>query len=147
MEQKERILNLVAAIQAGERDRLPALWDEVERLIKWWSNRLIVNIPGADFNDLYQCGYIALAAAVNTYKPVENASFAHWLAFYFKNEVAAFMGFRNKDPLRYAESLDAPLAEDSKTTLADTIPDSSELIEAADERITGNSFEARLTIL
>ena len=58
---------LVALIQAGERDRLPELWDRVERFVASRANRLLIAIgpdkaalAGVEFGDLYNSGYLLL---------------------------------------------------------------------------------------
>jgi RNA polymerase sigma factor (sigma-70 family) len=149
-DQRDRIYNLVTAIQAGERDKLHELWNETEKLFKWWSNRLLITMPGADFNDLYQCGYIALAAAVETFEP-KQGSFTHWLAYYFKNEIANFFGYKTKrqreDPLHKSLSLDAPIIEgDNDYTLADTIRDDTDPYETIDEQVFREQLHDELEI-
>lgn len=46
---------LVALIQAGERDRMPELWEQVERFVANRANRLLIRsqggLIGVDFDD------------------------------------------------------------------------------------------------
>ena len=123
---------LVAAIQAGE-NRMGELWDQVEGLVKWKANRIMTalalkgNPCGVEFVDLYQSGYIALVAAVDTYTP-EGGAFSTWLGFYLQNEFARITGYRTqkeqREPLNNALSLDSPLTDDSDAaTFGDLIPD------------------------
>ena len=55
---------LVAKIQAGEQDRLPELWDQVEQFVANRANRIMTmyatgymtNNGGVEFGDLYNTG-------------------------------------------------------------------------------------------
>lgn len=128
---------LVALIQAGERDRLPELWGQVERFVAFQANKRIKALAlsgiksGVEYNDLYHSGYIALVGAVDTYDPEPGASFITWLVFYLKTAFAEAGGYRTKrqarDPLRLALSMDAPVkagADDGdKAAFGDFIPD------------------------
>ena len=65
---------LTAAIQAGNKELLPLLWEKNERLI----NQLILKAVGSrtlpahiGIDDIMQCGYFAMLAAVRAYKPGE----------------------------------------------------------------------------
>lgn len=63
---------LVALIQGGERNRLPELWGQVERFVAGQARKRLVlsgGLGGVEFGDLYNAGYIALVAAVDTYDP------------------------------------------------------------------------------
>ena len=122
---------LVASIQAGERDRLPELWDQVERFVASRAQRLLTllgGIGGVEFNDLYNSGYIALVSAVESFDPSEGRSFIGWLALHLKTAFAEAGGYRShkqsQDPLHHALSFDAPLGTDKDSrTLGDTIED------------------------
>lgn len=58
---------LVLKIQSGEQDRLPELWEQVERfvasraqrLMTLYANGYMTNNGGVEFDDLYNSGYIA----------------------------------------------------------------------------------------
>ena len=147
---------LVAAIQNGERDRLLELWKQVERFIWLQAKRTLSlsgGIPGVDVEDLYQSGYFALLAAVETYKPTcdpsTDATFLGWLKYYLKAAFSEAGGYKtkreNNDPLRRAGSLDAPVNDNPKAqTLAYFIKDPENCIEAADERIYLEQLHAAL---
>ena len=122
---------LVAAVQAGDREKLPELWNQVERFVSLKAARVMTLSGGigggVEFEDLYQSGYLALVAAVETYDPERGMSFIGWLALALKSAFAEAGGFRSErqkhDPLHRAGSLDAPMGEDEDgDTLADTIP-------------------------
>ena len=108
---------LVALIQAGERDRLPELWDQVERFVARQANRLLITMGdraaahGLEFNDLYNSGYVALVAAADSYGPEAGALFITWFAMHLKTAFAETGGWRTskRDPLTKSTSLDAPI--------------------------------------
>lgn len=125
---------LVALIQAGERDRLPELWEQVERFVASRANRLLIAIgpdkaalAGVEFGDLYNSGYFALVAAADSYKPEAGALFITWFALRLKSAFAEVCGWRTskRDPLNSAKSMDARLKEDDEGSGAfgDFIPD------------------------
>ena len=123
---------LVAMIQAGEREQLPALWDQVQAFVRFeaarWLRAWQKSRPSLEFDDLYQYGYIALCEAVKTYQEGENMSFIGWLAFYLKTEFAQEIGCRTPKQLRERRtlvlSLDAPLGGEAEDiTLGDMVAD------------------------
>ena len=123
---------LVAAIQGGERDKLPELWGQVERFVrkKAYRRYLLSNgLGGVEVEDLYQSGYLALVAAVGSYDPAAGRSFIGWLALTLKTAFAEAGGYRSRkqarDPLLHAVSLDVPLSdgEDETLMLSDTLLD------------------------
>lgn len=69
---------LVALIQGGDREKLPQLWEQVERFVAQQANRRLVlsgGLGGVEFGDLYNAGYLALVAAVDTFDPEAGRSF------------------------------------------------------------------------
>lgn len=127
---------LVALIQAGERDRLPELWDQVERFVALQANRLLhvmgpdrAALAGVEFGDLYNSGYFALVDAAERHDPEAGAKFITFFALRLKSYFSETTGFRTtrqrKDPLNSAKSLDARLKEDEENSGAfgDFIPD------------------------
>lgn len=124
---------LVALIQAGERDRLPELWDQVERFVASRANRLLIAMGdqaasyALEFDDLYNSGYIALVAATDSYGPEAGALFITWFALRLKSAFAEVCGWRTskRDPLNSAKSMDARLKEGDEDSGAfgDFIPD------------------------
>ena len=121
---------LVSLIQSGERDKLPELWEQVERFVAQQARRrhlLSGGAGGVEVEDLYQSGYIALVAAADTYNPAAGRAFIGWLALVLKTVFAEAGGCRSikqaRDPLRHAGSLDVPASEDSDTTIGDLIAD------------------------
>lgn len=121
---------LVALIQNGERDRLLELWEQVERFVAQQARRrhlLSGGAGGVEVEDLYQSGYIAIVAAVDSYDPAAGRAFIGWLAMALKTVFAEAGGCRTlkqaRDPLRHAGSLDVPASEDSDTAIVDLIAD------------------------
>ena len=127
---------LVALIQAGERDRLPELWEQVERFVASRANRLLIAIgpdkaalAGVEFGDLYNSGYFALVDAAERYDPEAGAKFITFFAMRLKSYFSDTTGFRlarqRKDPLNSSKSLDARLKEGDEDSGAfgDFIPD------------------------
>lgn len=122
---------LVAAIQGGEHEKLEELWNQVAGLVKWRAGRTMAalerygSLRGMEYEDLCQCGYPALVAAVNSYKP-ESGAFSTWLMYHIRNAFAEACGYRSEkqDPLHDALSLDKPLSDQENGALfGDLIPD------------------------
>ena len=122
---------LAAAVQAGERERLPELWNQVERFVARQAARVMTLSGGfgggVEFDDLYQSGYLALVAAVEAYDPARGMSFIGFLAFTLKSAFAEAGGGRSarqaNDPIRHAGSLDAPIGDDEDGgSLLDLLP-------------------------
>lgn len=137
---------LVAEIQAGALERMSELWEQVEGLVKWKAKRIMTalelrgNMCGVDFEDLVQCGYPAMVAAVGSYSP-ESGSFSRWLMYHLQTAFAEATGYRTKrernDPLNDAFSLDKPLGDEEDGGLfGDLIPDqrAATTLEAIEER-------------
>lgn len=127
---------LVALIQAGERDRLPKLWEQVERFVALQANRLLhamgpdrAALAGVEFGDLYNSGYFALVDAAERYDPEAGAKFITFFAMRLKSYFSDTTGFRlarqRKDPLNSSKSLDARLKEgdEDRGAFGDFIPD------------------------
>lgn len=142
---------LVAAIQAGETERMSELWEQVNGLVKWKANRIMTaltlkgNLCGVELEDLIQSGYVAMVAAVNTYNP-ESGKFSTWLMYHLQKEFADITGYRTKqgwhDPLNLpygvVAELDKPMTDDAKSDpLAEIIPDgyAEAQLKAVEERL------------
>ena len=134
---------LVAAIQAGE-DRMGELWTQVEKLVMWKAHRIMAVLDGrggVEFDDLYQSGYPAMVAAVDSYK-LEQGLFSTWFMMHLKTAFAEATGYRTRrgrnDPLNNSLSLDTPLtdetdSDDLMAIIAD--PAGMKGIEMAEEAI------------
>lgn len=113
---------LVAKIQAGSVDLMGQLWEQVEGLVKWKAKRIMTVLEGCpgrgvEFEDLYQSGYLAMVAAVDTYDPASGASFSTWLMYHLKTAFAEATGYRTQkgrqEPLNNYLSLDTPLTDEA----------------------------------
>lgn len=124
---------LVAAIQGGAVELMGQLWEQVEGLVSWKANHIMTALEGCggrgvEFEDLYQSGYLAMVAAVNTYDPAAGGAFSTWLMYHLKNAFAEATGYRTqkgrKEPLNNAISLDTPLSDDADSDdLMDVVAD------------------------
>lgn len=121
---------LVAEIQAGAVDRMGDLWEQVAGLIKWKAKRRLSDFEscGVEFDDLYQSGYLAMVAAVDTYDPAAGGAFSSWLMYHLMNAFAETAGCRTQkgrqEPLNNSISLDTPLTDDADSDdLMDVIAD------------------------
>lgn len=146
---------LAAAIQNGATERMSELWEQIKGLIAWKAVRIMAalerkgNPCGVAFDDLMQTGYIALDAAVKTYKHGGGA-FSAWLMLYLQTELAAVTGYRTKgeqrEPLNNALSLDIPPnGETDEITLGECIEDpraATELERTVEELWRGQLLEA-----
>ena len=116
---------LVALIQAGDRDRIVELWHQVQRMVYKQAARW-AGLGGTTIEDMTQAGFIAVLRAVDTYDPTK-AKFSTYLFQRLRAELSAATGYSSKtswfDPLQNAVSLDAPLEDSEDATLADFIPD------------------------
>ena len=117
---------LVQRIQAGERERIPALWAQVERLVRDMAYKRLRGTNGAGgvtVEDLEQAGFLGLLRALDTFNPAAGCRFTTWLAYHVRAAFGAAQG-RKADPVDRAASLDAPLDDDADPlVLGDTIPD------------------------
>lgn len=135
---------IVARIQAGEEELCGVLWEQVERLVAWKTQRVIRALDGyggVEFGDLYNSCYPALLEAIKTYNPATGA-FSTWFMYYVKTAFAEAMGYRTvrtrEDPLHHATSLSQPIGEDEDDgTLSDVTPDpqSQSAFESAEAEI------------
>lgn len=121
---------IVGMIQEGRADLLEELWQQIARLVHWKANRVIASLGtyrAVEFDDLYQSGYLAMVAAVETYRP-DTGKFSNWFMYYLKTAFAEAGGIRSqkqsKDPLHSAIRLEMPIGDDEgEGVLLDLIPD------------------------
>lgn len=148
---------LVARIQAGERDRLSELWGQVEQFVAKRANHVMAmyaagymtNSGGVEFDDLYNSGYLALVAAVDTYKPEKGMKFISWFSFALQNAFGIAGGWRSQknDALRRAVSLDAPIdGEDDSDPLSQIVEDTgaAQALQAVEDKIFHEQLHAAL---
>ena len=136
--------DIVQLIQAGNADYFADLWVRLERLVRWKAKRIISatgSRGGFDFDDLYQSGYLAMVAAVNTYTPGAG-SFTGWFMLHLRTAFAETMGVRSqkqaKDPIHSAFSMDYPLTDDLDADLLHEVipdPNGERAFTAVDDRL------------
>ena len=149
---------LVAAIQAGDQNRMCELWEQVRPFIKWKALRVMaymneIRLKGAttiEVDDFIQSGYIALVSAVETYIP-ESGSFANWLHYALQTEFAKTGRYRTvrerKDPINAENSIDRTLGEDGDgSTLGEIIPDANatKVLDSIEEKLWREQLESTI---
>ena len=141
---------LVQQIKRGRSDLMETLWDQTRAFVYKKARTAMSGIPascGVTIDDLAQSGYIALAAAVDTYD-AQRGSFLTWLAYYLKVEFSVAAGYRStkRDPLNMAVSLDAPLTGDAEEdgTLLDVIPGAEEDGHTAYNEVEDRIYQEQL---
>lgn len=130
---------LVALIQAGERDRLLELWAQVRlyalKVARKWDMKL-EGCNGVTMDDLEQCGFIATLTAAERFDPNGGANFVTYLTFWLKSEYIKAFGLytvlQKKDPIHTATSLDLPLSDE---------PDSETMIDFQVDPLAELAFE------
>lgn len=132
---------LALCIQQGERDKLGELWTQVEKFVSMRAGKMARHLDGfggVTEDDLYQAGFLALVAAVETFDPGQ-AGFLTWLGYHLKTAFAQAAGYRSvkRDALDFSADLDAPLPEVDNLTLADTIeaPEAAQSFEEVERRV------------
>lgn len=122
---------IAAAVQAGQADRLE-LWEAVRRFAYGRAYRWIRATEGrggVTVEDLMQCAFLALVAALEAWDPASGA-FITMFAYKIKSAFTEAIGQRTQrdrlDPLDHALSLEHPLTDSESGepfTLADIIED------------------------
>lgn len=143
------------AVQDGKEDIL-VLWLACRQYVmqqarRWYS--AFEGRRGVALEDLEQAGFLALAKAVETWKP-ESSAFSTWLTFHLKSAFAAAYRVRTnhelKDPLNDATSLDVPPAgADEDCILRDIIPDvaAARAFEAVEQQELREAVQSALAKL
>ena len=132
---------LAARIQAGERELLPQLWEQVRGFVcKMAIKRYLATngLGGVEVDDLIQSGFLAVVEAVEYFEPNGEYMFLSYLGNCLKTAFAIAGGYRSnkRDPLLDCTSLDTPLGDDPDSdTLLDLQEDPSDLIGEAERRI------------
>ena len=140
------------AVQDGKEDIL-VLWLACRQYVMQQARRWYRAFEGRRGVDLEQAGFLALAKAVETWKP-ESSAFSTWLTFHLKSAFAAAYRVRTnhelKDPLNDATSLDVPPAgADEDCILRDIIPDvaAARAFEAVEQQELREAVQSALAKL
>ena len=147
----EQQKELAARIQSGETDLIAELWQSVERLVAAKARRLLAAMGDGnriEFDDLYNSGFLALCAAVKSYKP-GTGEFVPWFLLHLKKALAEATGYRTKrdrlDPLRNAVSLSTPIGdEEDGATLGDVTAAPTATVEKVEDAIYLEQLRAAL---
>lgn len=158
IEREQKIIELVRTIRAGNDALFPELWNCIERLCAWYCRRLYKQLPRSfllEYDDLYNCGFLALHDAVNHYDLGKGGRFSFFYLFYLTGAIYRENGLakggcnpdgsRRFDPLidRGTARIDAQTDDSGEKpgTLAEVLSSDAvghatmDSIDAADERI------------
>ena len=153
---------LATFIHQGGNDELrPLLWDKVKALVYYKAEQYyrghasLCAAHGVELCDIKQVGYTAFIEALEAYKPESEYKFTTFIAFPFRNAVAALLGMRNHrqpDPLNNAVSLDAPVKDNedgSDTTLIELQADaqSTDFLDELEAAAVSDIVRERLELL
>ena len=143
----------LAVVARGNTERLAELWEQVRRFVAREAikrYKATGGFGGVTVDDLIQSGFLALAAAVESFNPLAGQSFIGWLALHLKTAFSMAGGYHNRkqkqDPLHGAASLDLPIGEDGGGTLGDLQEDPSgmEGLAAVEDRIFNEQLHKAL---
>lgn len=124
-----KMLNLVNQIQQGNSERMVDLWKCVDRLCQWYCRRIYRQMPARymlEYEDLYNCGYIALCDAVTNCDPSADTKFSFYYLFYLTSAIyrenSLPRGRRSKDGEKYHD----PIISQGRTSIDSPINDNAE---------------------
>ena len=140
---------IAVRIQAGETELLPVLWEQVERFVSQMAGKAAWAAGHVtSFDDLRQCGYLALVDAVKGYSE-DKGKFLTWFGFFLKTAFAEEAGYRTqhqrRDPLRWSASLDAPIPGAEDLLLSDMVPDPADSIGDVEEAVWREELHTAMT--
>lgn len=121
---------LVAEIQAGNREQLCDLWSQVERFVSMQAGRRarqLNGLCGVTEEDLYQTGFLAMVDAAERYNPDAGMSFIGLLGLRLRSYFAEAAGHRTsrRDALNFSVGLEEPVPGAEDLSLADALEDTS----------------------
>ena len=146
---------LALAVQNGNDELMPLLWERTERLVKMLILRHIRNriLPNSiDTEDLLQCGYFALLRAVRAFKPDKEYKFNTYLNYSVQNVINEEIDGRKRHTFKET-SYNKPIMNDDgeETEWLDLLKDDRaerniiELVELTDtQRIVIEAVEQLL---
>lgn len=143
---------LAARIQAGERDLIPELWEQVQRFVLMKAKQRYIltdGYGGVEVEDLAQSGFLALLEAVEDFKPDGEYKFLSYLGNHLKRTFAEAGGYRTsrRNPLDNCISLDTPLGDDSDgATLLDFQADPADPFNGVEQRMWLEQLRAALNL-
>lgn len=90
MDREQRIDGLVMKILSGDGSLIYELWRELDDLCGWYCRKLLRQLPEAfklEFEDLYNCGFIALCDALQHCSSEKYAKFSQYYLFYLTGAI------------------------------------------------------------
>ncbi len=142
---------LAVRIQAGEREYIPILWEQVYKLVYRIISRLLERNPstkqamheaGQTVEDLRQEGFFAVLDTVEAYSDDAGFAFNSYLKYHIMTRLFGAVGLRTSagrnDPLSRGDRLERQIGqEDGEISLGDILPSEEARVamEAAEERI------------
>ena len=138
---------LAQRIKAGEKDLIGQLWEQTDRLRRYFIERELIatdkaeraEAAGVAREDLLQESYFALLRAVDVYDPETGFAFSSFLKYPIKNIVNQALGLRTEkgrnDPLTNASSFDAPIGDDDDETFLRYLAVKNDPIGEATDRL------------
>ena len=121
---------LALKIQAGDRDGILTLWDQVRRFAAKTARRWVAaagDRSGVTLDDLQQEAFLALLDALEGWR-ADDGAFLTWYGLRLKAAFTAACGLRThrqaQEPLRNSTSLSTPIGDgESDLTLGDVVAD------------------------
>lgn len=143
---------LAAKIKAGERERVPELYRQIERLLYRVANRFYnrfsqtCEAAGITCDDLSQAGFFAMLKAVEAFDPQSGYRFTTFLSHHLKNEFQSLAGMRTRVPLNYSKSIDEEVPGADDLSLSDMLPDETAErdFEQAEHRVYNQGLSVSL---
>lgn len=147
---------LAVQIKQGHKEYITVLYGQIKSFLATKAFRYfnkyheLCDRCGVTVEDLTQEGYLAMTEAVQYYKPDGGNKLLTYFNYPFENRFRALTGRRTnrREPLNYADSLDAPLSfsDDTDYILEDTIEDenSESEFETVDENLYQSSLHDTL---
>lgn len=138
---------LAALAKGGDKAALAQLWEQNRGLLAVLFRRLTgklgdrIAAVGVSWEDVEQCGFLAIADAVTLYDPQAGVLFSSFLRYPVMSQFFELIGFRTerqkRDPLGRCVSLDEPVTgeDGSATPRGELVPDSHDPFEDAQERL------------
>ncbi len=140
---------LAAQAKQGDRTALAALWEQNQGLLAMLFRRLYVRAgartaqAGVTWEDVEQCGFLAIVQAAQVYEPERGTLFTSVLGYAVKSVFFELIGYRTertkREPLNCACSLDEPVTgeDGSETPRGELTPDNTAewAFENAEQRV------------
>lgn len=152
---------LVQQIREGDKDLIPKLWENVQKLLYMMAQRVYITMRGrcehvgVELADLEQEAYFAFLEALKAYDPESGYAFTTYLRYPFQNHVSKLLGLRSarqkNEPLSTSTSLHKPVedADGDSCELLDLLPDehSTDFVQRIDDESEAGTVRAAVDAL